>query len=804
MSLSPNSIKIKKITNDSKSTETGRIKVTRILSLDKVIQEISSDAVKTTRETIKNTSKKIVIFNTKTKEAVLKTSIFVFQKHYKYYLVSTQDSARGKTEYEIKNLSSPNTTIVISYDIKCELGKEETLVKTLYSDHSTSDTLNLLIKRYVQVFIADLKKDSINPEKEFDGYKNKLTGELKEYLSNQVGLQADIVLSLKWDDLLKDITLNLEPFKIRVMDYNEPLDLEVDAGLDVDHSNKSAAIPYISREDRLKDFITDQIKKYVLENNTLHQYVYQFNSTVKSELMERLERALKSKGRRLAWLQLKSKINFDPPKRSVDVDYSVLCNISDYSQKIEVEHKLILQLSDLALFKTNCTSASLEEWVEERLAAITKDQMINQRYVDILLDFAEEDTKKQQILGNIKKEMQDQARTIGCTVKHLIVQPDMKPLTIFKNGFMLRIEEESFSTFIKRVSVKLDIVVTGKLSDLRKLHRYITPDKDIVKEMDRVVLEETEKLMHKADPGEFYMPSKDPEAQTVEKKLNNAILNALEEQFYANDIGVVIKIVETDLIKRIMDLVNGSPYHIKVGIMPLAGGGAQEFINFEIEFLIRSVSNWHTFIFKNYDPETHEEIKKIKEALEKDIKSRFMTVPYDVLKFPDIEGSYVVLKVARKSHSKIAHIFGLDIFISNVTRSRTMTEIARQKVLAVKVAEQIKKEKAIIKKDMETQTEIHDKMQDFIRENTTPLDEEMAELGGNKELDHALEKVDEIKAKNLSIGVEEAAREQLAPPGGAAAWSPDDYKDEFSEDSPDGSAEKDDKKKLAGKRRSKS
>lgn len=783
MSIRPGSIKIKKVEKIkpvSDSSPTGSIKIVRILTLDSVIREISTDALNDTRESIKNTSKKIVEFNPRSGEVVRDSIIRIFHRHYKYFLVSTQDNAQGKTEYEIKDLASSSaTTITISYDIRCELGKEDTLVKKLYSDNSVTDTLNLLIKRFVQVFVTDLKKDSINAADEFYSYKDRLTDDLKRYLSNQIGLQADVALTIKEDDFLRDITISPEIFKIRLMDYNEALSLEMDAGLDVDHANRSAARAYISRQEHLKTFIIDQIKKYLLENITLHQYVYKFIATVKSEVMEMLERALKPKGWRVAWLQLKSKIDFEIPPQNLDMDFSVRCNIGDDSPKIDVEHKLILQLKNVGHFKTNCASATLEEWVKEKLTSITKQEMLNQRYIDILLDFAEEDPRKQKTLSRIQDRMRTLANSIGYSVEQLIVQPDMKPLDILRNGFMLNIEEQSFSTFIKRVDVKLDIVVTGKLKDLRKLHRYISPEKDIVVEMERLVLKETEKQMHDLDPSEFYMPPKRSDEKSAIERLMITIESALEKEFFAHEVKVIIKVVETDLIKRIMALVNGSPYHINVGIMPLAGGGAQEHINFEIEFLIRSISDWNTFIFKSFDPNTGEEIDKIKKALEKDIKSRFMTVPYQVLKYPDIEGAEIVKKVARISHSKIAHIFGLDIYVSNITRSRTMTEIARQKVLATKVAQQITKEKAIIKKEAETQRQIYDKMQDFIREHTTPLDEE---LGENKELEYARRKAGEIEEQNLYTGVEEASMEQLAPPGEITSWSPEDYHDEYPEE----------------------
>jgi hypothetical protein len=492
--------------------------------------------------------------------------------------------------------------------------------------------------------------------------------------------QADIVLSIKGEDLLINITINTGPFNVRLMDYNDNLSLQVETRLNVDNSNINAAVPYISQQDSLKDFVIEQTKKYLLENITFHQFVFKLNTTVKMELMEMLERALPSKGWKPSWLQLKSKIDFEIPKQNVAVHYSVRCDIHDYSQKIEVEYKLLLQLNDLGLFKNNSFSISLEEWVEERLNTIIENELFNKRYVDILLDFGQEDPGKQEILNRIREQMQRQANAIGCTVKHLIVQPNMKPLSIMRNGFMLHLKEEIFSTLINRVNVKLDIVITGKISDLGKIHDHITPDKDIEKEMERIVLQETKKQMHAVDPQEFYMPFKYSEGETVEEKLKNAIIRVMTGKFHAHEITVIIKRLENDLIKRILDLVNGSPYHILVDILPLGGGGTQEPIKFEIEFIIQAVSNWNIFTYKNFDPKNMEEIKKITDALQKDIKTKFMTVPYEVLKYSSFEEANRLLKLARMSHAKISAIFGLEINITNLTRFPTEVELAQLKL----------------------------------------------------------------------------------------------------------------------------
>ncbi|MGE5341252.1 MAG: hypothetical protein ACM3SY_07195 [Candidatus Omnitrophota bacterium] len=772
MSTSPESVKIKKVITDPES-----IKITRIFSLDNVIHEISATEINSTRDAIKNTSKKIVILNPNSKEVVRKTTVTVFHRHYKYYLVSTQDKAQGKTEYEIENpLSSGSVTILISYDIQCELGKEENLAQALCSDHSVTDSLNLMIKRFIQVFMGDLRSSGIAPGKDFNSYKEKLTGDLKRFLSNQAGLHADILLSVKGEEFLKDITLNLDSFNVRVTDYNEALTLQVEMGLDIDNSNRNAAIPYISQPDSLKDFLIEQIKRYLLENISLHQFVYQLNGTVKNELMEMLERALQPKGRKLSWLQINTKINFELPKQNINMHYSVFCDISDYSPRIEVEHKLLLQLGDLGMFKATPIPMSIEEWVEETLNTITKNELFYQRYVDILLDFVQEDPEKQRTLKKIKEQMQRQASTVGYTVKHLIVKPNIKILDL---TFMVEIKEEVFSTLINRVNVTLGIVVQGKLTDLSKLHDYITPDKIIEKEMEHMILLEAKKLMHTIDPQEFYMPFKGSVVETAEDKLRTAITKIMTDQFHAHDVKITIKKIENDQINRILDLVNGSPYCIEFEVVPLRGGGLQEPVKFEVEFLIQSITNWNTFIYKNFDLKTGEEIQKIKDVLQRDIKSKFITVPYPALRYSSIEGANKILELARKSHAKISSIFGLEINIINLTREPTMTELEMHDILKTKIGIQTSKEKRIAQKEAETEIRIHENMQNVLLRNTNPETAELAQLSEINDITYAETQIKKIKEKSLVPGVEEAYRSQVTLPEKIDEWCLDDYADEL-------------------------
>jgi hypothetical protein len=234
--------------------------------------------------------------------------------------------------------------------------------------------------------------------------------------------------------------------------------------------------------------------------------------------------------------------------------------------------------------------------------------------------------------------------------------------------------------------------------------------------------------------------------------------------------------METDILQRILNLINGNPYHIDVEVLPFRGGGTQEKIIFEVEFLVETVSGWNTFIYKNF--ESHDqEIVRIKQALIDDISGKFQTIPFEVLKYTSHDLSRKLLEVARKSQGKITGIFGLDINLTDVKRKSTMIEKAQQQILEKKVSVQTQQEIAIIEKEKQVNLEKVDKLQGISLKYLDP------EYSDEEPKDYAEQELKKIKnkAKETSINGKEAFKLPAAP--SSREWSPDEYGDEFKDKS---------------------
>ncbi|MGD2088302.1 MAG: restriction endonuclease subunit S [Candidatus Aminicenantes bacterium] len=443
------------------------------------------------------------------------------------------------------------------------------------------------------------------------------------------------------------------------------------------------------------------------------------------------------------------------PEEFITLHHTVQCDIKDYSKKIEVEHKILMQLVNIDKYKAKQKDKSLKEWIKEKLNEITQIALFGKRYVDILLDFekSEEDRETMKI---IKDGMRQFAESIGYTTKHIIVEPNLKPFLLKRDGFIVQ-KTGTFSTLNNRVNVKLNIIVTGKFCDLSKISQYITPEKDIIVEMEHIIYNEAERQIHSVDPEKFYLPFKFPDEESIEEMLKIRIKERLESIFFAEDVNVIIKRLETELIQRILNLINGNPYHMDIEVMPLRGGGAKEKVNFEVEFLVETVSRWNTFIYKNFESHT-QEIEKVKDVLNKDISEKFQTVPYEILKYISTKDSRTLLEIARKSQSKITIIFGLDIKISYVKRKPIKAEEAQQKILEEKVRAQIELETGIIEKEKKVILDKVDKLQNIEIKYLDP------EYSDEEPMAYAEKELEKIKKKLIETTIHKSEIFSLPAP----------------------------------------
>jgi hypothetical protein len=684
---------------------------------------------------------KLIILDVNRKKVLGKDPKIKFGRDLRYYYVFFHTSARNETEYRIGDFPSDQSIVVkIKYEAKVEPQNEETVVLSLYDGNNPGVVLNNLIENWIRDFIESKKSNGVQPILDFYNYRVELMEYLCKKASQDAGISIEFSISLKYEEDLKEVEICSDNFPVRVKGYDDEINLAFKIGLAINEKNKIYAILNYTKLDSLEKFLQSKLKGYILENTTLDQFVFDLNGTLKDDLKRFLNEVLKEKGREVAWFKLESEASsiYPLPQKFLHL---TRCDISDYSKKVEIHHKLLMQLNDLAKYNAKKKTGDLEKWVTDQLDTITQDILFDKKYVELVLDFDQPEDSRQ-TLNAIKEKMQDRAESIGYSVKHLIVDPDLKPLKL-RDGFEVELKEANFATLDNRVDVGLGIVVTGKIKDLKKVAEYIKPDVDIIEEMRLTIIEEVRTKMHEINPERFYMPFNYPEKETVPELLQKKIAEKLNKKFYADEINVIIKILDTDLINRITDLIKGNLYRFEINVSPRRSYGHRETVPFKIEFEIQSVAKdgWHNFL--NLRSEPLEDLKeKITKTIADEIVHHFQKIPVDVLLANEKKVSETLLEIANITRLKIADVFGLDVFITQVSREDTFVEKANQAVFMSQVEGQKEKERKMLEINHNDDLQ---NLEELLRKRSELLDPDIADEEKIANID---KKISEIRKKS--------------------------------------------------------
>jgi hypothetical protein len=727
---------------------------------------------------------KIIRLNFNKGEILYKKKLLDFNRDIRYYWVSTYNRAENAAECSVKDFSTGNAIIVkIKYEVNCPPGNEEKVVLALYKGSHPGAALNELIEGWVFDFTDAIKRKGGNPVLDYFNYSQDLKEALRERVSRCVGLNSDFLLTLKYEDELKTSTINSNYFSVRVKDCDEELNLKFETGLAVNQKSKIYAILNYTRFPEIEGLFTECIQKFVLEHISLHDFIYNLNGSVKEKLTGILNDTLLEKGRQIAWINFETSIASTFPPQTKKIHHQVECDIKSHACKIKIHHKLLIQLEDLGKYKATKISKeqdkdskdkAIDDLVREKLDIFTQNILFDKTYVDILLDFEQEEDR-QEILTKIKKDMQDYLESIGYSVKHLMVEPNEEPLIWKRDGFLVEVKDEDYPTQDSRVNVRLAVVARGKLKDLRKIAKYIIPTNDIKENMKRVIREEIQKQMHEVDPEEYYMPINFTDREPVVERLRRIVKEKLGATFFAEEVFVTIKPVENDLVDRLQKLKEGNPHLFEIKVLPQLDSGHTEEVGFEVEFVILTVNKdgWQPFLSKKFDS-PQEEIEKIKQTLTLDLTEKFQDVPAHILLGNDVEMKKKLKEKARDSHSKIAAVFGLDIFISLIKRKATKLEEANLAVRYEQIELQKEKEKDMIKKAKDA--DLRDLY--FLRQKKSELiDPDCPDGEALKEVNQRISEI-----MKTSAHPENAGQKLLKPVKKDAElnWSFDQFEDEFA------------------------
>jgi hypothetical protein len=657
------------------STSTFKIKPTEENSIEKLVKQLSDDPANLTA--YKNSYKgKLIIIDEKTAEVRPNSRLQNIGRKLKYYLVFTQEVIESSFLCTVKDIPSNHTLdISVTYQASCKLGDEGKLVQMLHKQGYSLKGLNKLLDEWIKAYANNKENSGIS----FIQNYFRLREEFQEFINRRayqeagLKLKIHLALELEKENLLKPFEISSEYFSVRVKDCDEEFKLKLDTELKIDEENKINSILSYSQRSQLESLIKSQVKTFLQENTTLEEFSYELNGRLSNKLIEYLNRLLRRQGRKVSFLSLKS--NEKRPPEFLPLNTSVPCTVRDCSVPIRVEHELYMKLDDIGKYKA-AKIDKLESWVETQLDQITRIVLFERSYADLIRSFDENDISRE-IPNEIRRKIEKQAKEIGYCVQHHLVKPqDLEILTLQRDGISFE-KQGSFVTYNPNTEVKLNIIVEGKIRKLEKITPYINPNTRIVEEIEKTVVEETKQLLHTIDAERFYMRFSYSDITNeipVEQQLKMQISEKLERKFGLEDVIVTPKMLETNIAKRFNKLREGhTPF--KFEIFSLADRGHGEKVEFELAFKVRSVGKggWDVFQSNNFQSK-EEELGKIREILEHDIKTKLETISSSNLQYGDIKEYPEIKKIVDLSIDKIIQTFGLEIEIIIFKRLPTRTE----------------------------------------------------------------------------------------------------------------------------------
>ncbi|OQW92785.1 MAG: hypothetical protein BWK78_00590 [Thiotrichaceae bacterium IS1] len=649
-------------------------------------------------ENLPPSSETLVYVNAGTGEVLLRKPSLLEKMRYdfKCYIVTGNFAEVNVPDcpvYPVRDRAGRAISLNVEYTASCQSDAEMEgtavrrlkVVKALFKQHSVPATaLEQLIKQWIQ------EVGPKEPGRFIDTYFS-LKEQLETHLSQkaaEIGLVLEVRLSLKNGDLIKPLQIpTLETtgiFRVLVKDYDDELSLKIkDALLRVAEETKINIVATNEKEAAILELLQNEIGIFLRENTTVHEFCYH-QDTLRDKLVDHLNRqVLLSSGRKMTSLALEKntgKLRL-PEEFPPQFTYEIECTIKDSRDPIGVKHTVLVNLDDLGKY-TKAKIDNLDTWLNGTIKRITQATLLEKSYADVVLDLNTEPSK---ITQEIRYAVEQEAKSIGYSIKHLMVIPNLEPFDLKLQGISFE-QEEVFETKDPRIKdAKLNIVVRAKINNFERIKAYLNPRIKILDEIKRTVTECARFLIHGIDPERFYLrfyPSDRPgevSEVSVADELTMEISQQLQEKFGLENIEIIPKQQESRLVKRYLDLLKGAPHDFKVITSPIGEGGKGEAVEFTGSFRVVAIAEhgWGTFRQTNYESPT-DEIEAIKKTLQTAIKygkSGLDLVPSSFLKYTNQEIRMKIEKAVKMSTEEIRNIYGLEIeIIGSLSRSLTKWE----------------------------------------------------------------------------------------------------------------------------------
>nr|WP_319570082.1 hypothetical protein [uncultured Draconibacterium sp.] len=611
-------------------------------------------------------SEKKYYFDKITREVYENKPISLSKKDWTYYIidfdeiVETQGLVKTLTELD----NSCSLTISINYNAQIQQNPQKGLLKLLIDESNANKAINNRIIRWISAFSTN--------EPEFVKRFYSLKIQLKQYLEDEarkLGLSLDLAIDVKEEDHSKIVSGQVD---VKVKDYQNRIPLTFELEVSVLEEKKVEGMQSLTNTEQLKEKVKDIISKSINSKNTIDlDFLHlKLNTGLRDILLRDLDVSLDRDGLKPEFLSLKSHLKNLPPRRE-QLSHSVKC-ITKNGYDIIIEHHLILNLKNLGDY-FNSGINDVNQWVISELERITQDYIFEKDFTDLALHFEGDD---------IKVIMAKSVADKGYEIKQLITVPDLRD--VFPKYFDFEVGNDlEFTTRREEVKVKLNVVINGKIDDAKKLAKYIIPTvtkEGIISKMKEIVLNIVRQFIHMVDPQMFYMYFDIPyngQDSSLSDELKEKILTKLELEFGANNIDIILKQLETDLVKKFKALQGKShPVYIE---------NFTKQARFQSHFSIERVSNngYHLFIAK-CEAYQGKDIQGIFEEIARIIKNRAEIELNTRFNYKDssvIAPRFInyILELLRKSKVQIEEEFGLIIKYIDIKRFPSKGELIKQK-----------------------------------------------------------------------------------------------------------------------------
>lgn len=628
---------------------------------------------------------KIVIIDCRKRKAVPKAPLF---GPVQYYLVSNTDDARHSAECRgpICPVADFDTgreiSVCVNYQARVKPGHEQRVAEALCGDSHPGLVLDGLLKKWVAAFTNERDPGH------FIGHYYEERPELQKYIvreaEHEAGLTLKVTLSLDGEESLGTVNVGPTRASVRLKDSDREEELKLAAELLVDETDKVNAVLSMNAEDRLEYKVVSALRRYLVEEVTLHQFYTELNDhEFKAALKVRLEKELHGSGRRVGQLRLDSPARVPEEHRFFELKHPVTCDIPEFPKPVEIKNKLQMKLVDVARYQA-IQQADPADRIRKSLERIIHEEVFGKRYIDLLLNFSEPDAGENgdglvthvggngsggglKIAARIKAKMRAEAAGIGYELQQLISQPDLEPYKLLDNFTVS--PERTFATRVSDVHVRLRLVITARINDLADVKEYLNRQEDVQKAMEDAAVTEAGQYLHEIDPSDFYMNfsfSKDGNGPTVEEALAVRIRARLEEKFKARVVSIIPVPLDDKLIERLKALRRElCPF--KVTVEPLFSG--EKFI-FTGDFQIVAVDGdgWYTFQSRDAG------IEKVKETFEKNFEACLAMRSDEELRHPEGGLGALRLAVQKEVNARLKEGYGLVMSITTFSRKRTKRE----------------------------------------------------------------------------------------------------------------------------------